>query len=1101
MIVDEVRAALARVSKLFVISLAFLGLAAPVANAQDEEDQQSTAMQESDDEVEEVVVTGSRLKRDTYSSISPLQVISGQMGREIGLIDPGTILQESTAASGVQVDLTFSGFVLDNGPGATTIDLRGLGAGRTLLLINGRRVAPAGVEGAPVSVDTTLLPGALVQQYELLLDGASSVYGSDAVAGVANVILRRDFEGFEVEAFSSFASGQENNTGDQHRISASWGYSGDRGFFGIGAEYRDWERVNLSDREWTAGCNRDVEVTTEGEIRTFNYTDNENWGMRPDDCVSSGLVGRFQEIGTGALGSIYYTPGFSNTGIPNFSDNGLYSVPISFGADGYNDVTWVDYATNGREQFQSYIPDIQTYSAMAYGEYTLPGEANVTPYFEVLYARRESFQDAGAYQFFPWVPAEYAFSPCNPNGVNGVDCGLAHDSILDDPTYRAAFTDYYVSNFGCFGLPPSACLPESFGLYQGAIGAVTTRPIVNVRGDRTLVDVDVDQIRFVGGVRGDIPALNGVGSLDNWSWDFYAMQSESSGESTRPGIRGDRLDYAVGWFSPTRTPCEGGLDVSASLGTPYELQGDTAAGCVPVNMYAPSLYDPVVGGDFATQAERDYLFDTRDFDTDYKQTVFSLYANGDVFEMPGGTALFGIGAEYRIDEIDSMPDAVAEQGLFFGFFSDGGAIGEKWTEEYFAEMELPIFAGNPGMEELTVNFSTRYTKDEFYGSAWTYSGKLAYRPIESLLIRGTVGTSFRAPNLRENFLRDQTGFLGIFDPCSIPEDAWDDLTDTYIPENDTREPQVLANCFATGVDPTTFYNGGIQVFSTEIATGGTTDIREETSESWSAGLTWEQPFWSSFDLVFGATYYEIDITDEIIEPSAQFIVNDCYNDEQLDSPFCSRIIRDPNTSIFDIINSGFINRDQKKARGVDLNMSIDIPTSMFDRAVDIGFDFAFNRTLELRDVFLNDDGIATEDDDVGEFGVPEWKGRMAMRMDVGKWRGTWSTRYISSVEQDPDGIDDFSNVIDGGSSTCFGPAQGDVDCRDVGFADNYFVHDMSVYYRGDQWTLGAGMRNVFNEEPPQVNGTEVFAINNTPFGAGYDVFGRQIFLNVVFNTQ
>jgi iron complex outermembrane receptor protein len=145
---------------------------------------QVLAQEESDDEedeveaTEEIVVTGSRLKRDTYSSISPLQIISGQVSREVGLINAADILQESTAASGQQIDLTFQGFVLDNGPGATTIDLRGLGSARTLVLVNGRRLAPAGVEGAPVSPDLNLVPASLVQQYDLLLDGASSVYGS-----------------------------------------------------------------------------------------------------------------------------------------------------------------------------------------------------------------------------------------------------------------------------------------------------------------------------------------------------------------------------------------------------------------------------------------------------------------------------------------------------------------------------------------------------------------------------------------------------------------------------------------------------------------------------------------------------------------------------------------------------------------------------------------------------------------------------------------------------------------------------------------------------------------------------------------------------------
>ena len=225
MIVDQVRAVLARVLKLSVLIIAGLALTAPVAFAQEADEDDERASEER--EVEEVVVTGSRLKRDTYSSISPLQVISGQVQREIGLVDAGMILHESTATSGVQVDLTFGAFVLDNGPAATTVDLRGLGASRTLFLLNGRRLAPSGVEGAPTSPDINLIPGTLVQQYEVLLDGASSVYGSDAVAGVVNVILEQDFEGFEIEAFSNIPAGGDS-AGMQNTISAKWGYNGDR---------------------------------------------------------------------------------------------------------------------------------------------------------------------------------------------------------------------------------------------------------------------------------------------------------------------------------------------------------------------------------------------------------------------------------------------------------------------------------------------------------------------------------------------------------------------------------------------------------------------------------------------------------------------------------------------------------------------------------------------------------------------------------------------------------------------------------------------------------------------------------------------------------
>ena len=167
----------------FIVSVS-LAFSAQVL-AQEEDD----AIDE--EEAEEIIVTGSRLKRDTYSSIAPLQVISGQISREIGSIDPAGVLQDSTASAGNQIDITYQGFVLDNGPGSSTINLRGLGASRTLVLINSRRAAPVGVEGAPFAPDLNIIPSTLVQSYEILLDGASSVYGSDALAGVANIILRK----------------------------------------------------------------------------------------------------------------------------------------------------------------------------------------------------------------------------------------------------------------------------------------------------------------------------------------------------------------------------------------------------------------------------------------------------------------------------------------------------------------------------------------------------------------------------------------------------------------------------------------------------------------------------------------------------------------------------------------------------------------------------------------------------------------------------------------------------------------------------------------------------------------------------------------------
>jgi iron complex outermembrane receptor protein len=126
---------------------------------------------------------------------------------------------------------------------------------------------------------------------------------------------------------------------------------------------------------------------------------------------------------------------------------------------------------------------------------------------------------------------------------------------------------------------------------------------------------------------------------------------------------------------------------------------------------------------------------------------------------------------------------------------------------------------------------------------------------------------------------------------------------------------------------------------------------------------------------------------------------------------------------------------------------------------------------------------------------------MTFRADVGDYRYTLSTRYLSSVFQDPDFVDDFDNVFTGAADTCLGPENGDVNCRDIGFANNYFTHDVSIYYFGDEWTIGGGIRNVTNEAPPFVDGSEVTSLSNNPVGSGYDLFGRTLFINVEYNWR
>ena len=1055
--------------------------------------------------VEEVVVTGSRLRSSTYSSISPLQIIDAESQREVGLIDATDILQNSTNAGGQQIDLTFNGFVLDNGPGSTTISLRGLGANRTLVLMNGRRLAPSGVEGAPEAPNISLVPQLMIARYENLLDAASSIYGSDAIAGATNIITRKDFDGLELQVF---ADRPNRRGGKSETISAAWGFNTDRSTFGIGAEYSKQQEIRYKDRPWTNECTGNVEITESGEIRRQDrYWQNLGYADI-GQCSSLNLTGWVQPQGPGQeSGFLFYNPNGSNGGWGNFDFlRNAYTGGFAADSDGdgIGDVDFNRHNLNGSpsDLGADLFPESESVNILAYGETTLDGDMNITPYFEAMYNSFEVYQEGLEAQLFPDVPALNPYNLCNPNAENGVDCGLAYDAFLSNPGVVNQFAEYYRGYCESLGIPPGAipqvCTPANFRLLGGPVGAIATQPIVSVNGDRNVVDVEQKQVRLVFGATADLPFLD-VGSLSNWRADISLTYNKADSDSARSGVREDRLDYALGVFSSSNTPCENNLGAT--------LAADTA-GCVPVNMFAPSLYpsSSSLVGDFATQAERDYILGSRTFNTVYEQTLFSLVLDGDIFEMPGGEmAQLAVGVEHRNDDIDSRPDNVARDGLLWGYFADRGAVGDVDISEIFAEAQFPLIADMPLLKELTVNLAGRLTDHEYYGQNETFSSKIGYRPSEPFLLRATWGTAFRAPNTRELFLRGISGFTNVSDPCYIPQQAIESSIQnpvpTYNPDLDQRDPEVLANCLATGVDPTLADNGGNNTFSTEVYQVGTFDLDPETSESYSYGFSYEQDFSNKFELAFGMTYYSTTIEDTVISPTASFAIGDCYFDEAGlgASPFCGNIQRDltdPTDPRIEFIDLQFINRDQERARGIDYNLTF---SDVIDLGVPVDFsiNLAANRLLERSTSFTDADGGVDYETYQGEWGFPEWRGIGQVRLGWDRWSINWQTRYLGAVTQDPEAVDVFSEATTR-SDTCLGPPTDEL-CRDYAETGSYMVHNVSLFYREDNWTLGMGVRNLEDKAPPLADPTEVQGVKARPIGYGYDVLGRTFFVNASYN--
>jgi len=213
--------------------------------------------QDQSEEIEEIVTTGSRLARSGFDSATPMDVINIREGVELGYADVNEMLiSNPVLASSDQLTDVLSGMYGGNGgEGVQTADLRGIGAGRTLSLLNGRRVGPAGIRDGVASFDINVLPVAGLDRIEILKDGASSIYGSDAIGGVINYITRKG-DGGEINAYTQMA---EESGGEIFQVNASYGRESERGYWRVTADYNKQE-VLLKARSVAEGRSRDFRL-------------------------------------------------------------------------------------------------------------------------------------------------------------------------------------------------------------------------------------------------------------------------------------------------------------------------------------------------------------------------------------------------------------------------------------------------------------------------------------------------------------------------------------------------------------------------------------------------------------------------------------------------------------------------------------------------------------------------------------------------------------------------------------------------------------------------------------------------------------------------
>ena len=450
-----------------------------------------------------IVVTGTRIRQPEFTSPDPVSTINPTTAKAAGQLDTAEMLQSSPIAAGsTQITSAISSnFVTNGGPGAETIDLRGLGPNRTLVLLNGRRAGPAGTRGGVSSFDLNVLPQSIVQRVDILKTGASSIYGSDAVAGVVNLITKTDFNGLQIDGFANVPT---KAGGEVFSGSVLWGKANDRGHIMVALDYYKQNELARGDRSYlncpTAyvfkqGTHQRADLIDPrtgkyhcedlpvGQVWTYDYEYNYLGGKGNLHLGNGTFVGPVNLMQ-------YQYPG-ENLNLPPIAGCGDYScfhAPAGWFPTGYDPASYaVQNDFNPYASEQTIIPATKRYTIYADGSYHFSDAVEL--YGEFLANRRETYQ-------------------------NG---------------WRQFWTFGYSGSGSYYGGDPSYWAKGWTGLNFLSPTAVTDRGSDSKQR--------VDYWRGVGGLRGDLGGL-----LKGWSYDAYVQYSHNKGLYSQEQILQDALD-------------------------------------------------------------------------------------------------------------------------------------------------------------------------------------------------------------------------------------------------------------------------------------------------------------------------------------------------------------------------------------------------------------------------------------------------------------------------------------------------------------------------------------------------------------------------------
>jgi len=1036
-------------------------------------------------EGEEVVVTGSRLKLDPNATEPlPVSSVTADQLRAAGATDVTATLRQIPAliSSGTVADSLERG---GGGTGQATLNLRQLGSNRTLVLVDGQRHV-SGVAGAQ-TVDVSTIPSGLIERVDVLTGGASAIYGADAVTGVVNYVLKRDFKGLTVDAQAGVS---DRGDGATYRIDAAYGlnFAGGRGNITIAGGYTNENEVLLGDRDFTANNGRGNNSTTYSnparrfQIGDINPTTTPNFASyfrvggpgprttrisfgptipttlaafqalfpgRTPTAAEQALIDRAANSSAFVIGAqpvfgissnaglifradfARFTTDINNNGIADCNES--YVGWTGFGGGG----CYVSTPGGGVRIFQDGIISTSQNQFGGDGAVERTNATSLTP---------------GSERFYGNFRARFEFSPA---AEVFVDAKYTRNNTVSRNNYNTFYDSLLI-------LPDNPYIPAVLQAEANAAGGLRiSRDFLDLGPN--IQTANRDTYRIVAGIRGEItPHLrydvtgnygrtdNKVTQSNSVLYDrLFAAIDVVRGPGGRPICRSDisNVPY-VG--SETFPFIEGGFFTFRP--------GDGQ--CRPVTLFNGVNSVSQEGVNFITQPTTDNFRLT--------QTVITATVTGDTggfFNLPGGAPQFSAGFEYRREtsssrfsdlELGLLPagspagpagtfigDISANQQLIFDpstrTLNTGGAFDVK---EVFGELRLPVLKDKPFAYELTVGGAGRYADYSTVGGTFTWNVNATYAPVRDIRFRGTYAIAIRAPNIAELFSPAQGATFRPSDPC--------DLVNRGL--NPNRAANCLAAATALGIpNPAQFlatYNDPLTGRFSGTS-GGNPNLRRETATTWSVGSV-IQPRWVR-GLTMSADYYSIRINDAISAVSAQDIVNTCYDNITFPNQFCALFRRNgpaagPATFGFNFLQQTQLNFGRIETSGIDFSVNYNFNIGASTK-VALGLN---GNWTEKVDRFFDPGNPNLVNPALRELSVPEFSGVVSANVSRGPLSLNYSLQYIQSTAAA--GVIQIERI--------------QAEFGNAGFAPDYYVQNLSVGIEvNKRFSFYAGVNNLTDLQP------------------------------------